>query len=232
MNEKQIERIVEQVLRQLNPHVLVVLSPVEGYQQTIYQRLTQFLSVSFSLYATQLMPTTPYFAQWATLGTILDKNTLHLNALRNYYCVFLPFIDAKVVGEVANGLFTSEESQLILHALAQNIPVLALKHHCCPESELNQILGLDKNKKYNNIIKENMSKLISLGVEFNTLNEIEGKLLINDFNQELKPKNNYQKNRYITLKEVMKDPGGYIASNNKLTDSAVDYLKSLKSLKK
>ncbi|EPL6453863.1 MULTISPECIES: hypothetical protein [Providencia] len=228
MNEKQIEQIVEQIVWQLNQRVLVVLSPVEGYQQAIYQRLTQFSSVSFSLYATDLMPSTPYFEQWATLGTMFDKNTLQLNALGRYHSVFLPFIDAKVVGEVANGLFTSEESQLVLHALAQNIPVLALKHHCCPESELNQILGLDKNKHYNNLIKENMTKIISLGVQFNTFNEIENKLLKNNVNQIIEPKNNHYESRYITLNEVMKNPGGYIANDNKLTDSAIDYLKSLK----
>lgn len=228
MNEKQIEQIIEQVLRQLNQRVLVVLSPVEGYQQAIYQRLTQFSLVSFSFYATQSMSTTPYFAQWSTLGTILNKDTLQLNVLGNYHCVFLPFIDAKVVGEVANGLFTSEESQLILHALAKDIPVLALKNHCCPESELNQILGLDKNNQYNNLIKENMTKLISLGVQFNTLNEIEDKLLKNKFSQKMEPKNNHHESRYITLNEVMKNPGGYIANDNKLTDSAIDYLKSLK----
>ncbi|EPL9568982.1 hypothetical protein MMK73_001038 [Providencia rettgeri] len=228
MNEKQIEQIVEQIVRQLNQRVLVVLSPVEGYQQAIYQRLMQFSSISFSLYATNLMPSTPHFRQWAGLGTMLDKNTLQLNALGRYHSVFLPFIDAKVVGEVANGLFTSEESQLVLHALAQNIPVLALKHHCCPESEINQILGLDKNKHYNSLIKENMTKLISLGVQFNTFNEIENKFLENKFNQKIKPENNHYERRYITLNEVMKNPGGYIANDNKLTDSATDYLKSLK----
>lgn len=35
MNEKLIEQIVQQVLRQLKRQVLVVLSPVEGYQQAI-----------------------------------------------------------------------------------------------------------------------------------------------------------------------------------------------------
>lgn len=48
MNEKLIEQIVQQVLRQLKRQVLVVLSPVEGYQQAIYQRLAQLDSVCFS----------------------------------------------------------------------------------------------------------------------------------------------------------------------------------------
>lgn len=228
MNEKRIEQIVEQIVRQLNQRVLVVLSPVDGYQQAIYQRLAQFSSVSFSFYATELMSSAPCVEQWATLGTVLGKNTFSLNELGKYHCVLLPFIDAKTVGEVASGLFTSEESQLVLHALSRNIPILALKYHCCPESELNQILGVNTNKQYNRLIKDNMTKLISLGVQFNTLNEIEYKLSVNNLNQKSEPKNSHHQERYITLNEVMKNPGEYVANSNKLTDSAIDYLKSLK----
>ncbi|EPK4104114.1 hypothetical protein LLI24_003308, partial [Proteus mirabilis] len=35
-------------------------------------------------------------------------------------------------------------------------------------------------------------------------------------------------NRYITLKQVMSNPGKYQLSQDKLTDSAIEYLKSLK----
>ncbi|MEX6369213.1 hypothetical protein AB6F62_14440 [Providencia huaxiensis] len=200
---------MQQVLRQLKRQVLVVLSPVEGYQQAIYQRLVQLDSVCFSFYATASMLQSSNMEKWAELGHVIDKNTLSINKLSRYSCLFLPFIDAKVVGEIASGLFVSEESELTLHALSQNIPILALKYHCCPESELSHILGLNKNENYNQLIKENITKAIKLGVYFDSFNEIENKFLIRDITENLKPEiNDEHPNRYITLKEVMNNPRG------------------------
>ncbi|HGN1704446.1 TPA: hypothetical protein ACKRTE_000248 [Providencia rettgeri] len=229
MNEKLIEQIVQQVLRQLKKQVLVVLSPVEGYQQAIYQRLAQLDSVSFSFYATVSMLQSSHIEKWAELGRVINKSTLSINTLSRYGSLFLPFIDAKGVGEIANGLLVSEESELALSALSQNIPIFALKYHCCPESELSQILGLNKNENYNRLIKDNISKVTKLGIHFDSLNEIEMKFLTNEVAENLKSEiNNENPNRYITLKEVMDNPRGYCANENKLTDSAIDYLKSLK----
>ncbi|WP_265512166.1 hypothetical protein, partial [Providencia heimbachae] len=152
MNEKRIEQIVAQVLQSLKKKVLVVLSPTQGYEQAIYQRLMQLSAVSFSVYVTNEMLANPCYHKWSSLGNILTKSTFETNMLMQYQAVFLPFIDAKTVGEVANGLFTSEESQITLAALALAMPVMALKYHCCPESELSQVLGLNKNKHYNNLI--------------------------------------------------------------------------------
>ncbi|MBQ0367835.1 hypothetical protein, partial [Providencia rettgeri] len=197
MNEELIERIVQRVLRQLKRHVLVVLSPVDGYQQAIYQRLVQLESVAFSFYATASMLQSSQVEKWAELGSVVNKNTLSINGLSHYDSLFLPFIDAKVVGEIANGLFASEESELALQALSQNMSTLALKYHCCPESELSQVLGLNKNENYNQLIRENISKVIKLGVYFDSFNEIENKLLTKGIDENLKPEiNNGNQNRY------------------------------------
>lgn len=228
MNEKLIEQIVAQVLSRLKKQVLVVLSPAQSYEQGIYQRLMQLSTVSFTVYITEAMSTHANLAQWGSLGKIVTKETVNINTLHQYHCIFLPFIDAKAVGEVANGLFISEESQLVLQGLSQEIPVMALKYHCCPESELNQILGLNKNEQYNSLIKDNINKTILLGVQFDSFNDIEEKLLITRCEQNKKPNiKNINLERYITLKEVMDDPGVYCLKRNKLTDSAMDYLKSL-----
>ncbi len=229
MNEKRIEQIVSQVLQSLKKKVLVVLSPAQGYEQVIYQRLIQLSAVSFSVYVTNEMLANPCYHKWSSLGNILTKSTFETNMLMQYHAVFLPFIDAKTVGEVANGLFTSEESQITLTALALAMPIMALKYHCCPESELNQVLGLNKNKHYNNLIKDNINKAISLGINFDSFNDVENKLLLESNELNIKSKTNQiNSSRYITLNEVMNDPGGYSTSKNKLTDSATDYLKSLK----
>lgn len=228
MNEKLMEQIVAQVLSRLKKQVLVVLSPAQSHEQAIYQRLMQMTSVSFTVYATDMMSTHENIAQWASLGNIITKETINIEALHQYHCIFLPFIGTKAVGEVANGLFISEESQLVLQGLSQDIPIMALKYHCCPESELNQILGLNKNEQYNNLIKDNIKKAILLGVQFDSFNNIEEKLLIIRCEQNKKSNiKNTNRERYITLKEVMDDPGIYCLKRNKLTDSAIDYLKSL-----
>ncbi|SPZ22553.1 Uncharacterised protein [Providencia rettgeri] len=88
MNEKLIERIVQQVLRQLKRQVLVVLSPVEGYQQAIYQRLAQLDSVSFSFYATASMHQSFDVEKWAELGSVINKSTLSINSLNHYDSLF------------------------------------------------------------------------------------------------------------------------------------------------
>ncbi|MTC61448.1 hypothetical protein GKR50_15770 [Providencia rustigianii] len=226
MNEKLIEQIVLRVLQQMKRRVLVLLSPSQGYQQAVYQRLVQLPAVSFSFYATKEMLTKSNIEQWQELGQLLDLTSFNAEKITEYHCVFLPFIQTKTLNEVVHGLSVSEESQFVLHALSQNIPIMALKYHCCPDSELNQILGLNKNEQYGNLIKENINKAISLGIQFDTFNNIENKILIK--NDEISNENKIDQNRYITLREVMNDPKEYSLNKNKLTDSAMDYLKSLK----
>ena len=230
MNEKLIEQIVAQVLSRLKKQVLVVLSPAQSYEQAIYQRLMQMTSVSFTVYVTDTMSAHKNLAQWASLGKIITKETISIETLHQYHDIFLPFIDMKIVAEVANGLFINEESQLILQALSKNIAVMALKYHCCPESELNQILGFNKNKQYNSLVKDNINKAMLLGVQFDSFNNIEDKLLMTkDIQSEKNEVNDINLERYITLKEVMRSPEIYCLTKNKLTDSAIDYLKSLKN---
>lgn len=228
MDERLIERIVSQVLRQLRKRVLVLITPALAYEQVVYQRLKQLSTVSFSVYMTEEQAQQNHFVDWKQLGEVIAAHTLPSHELGQYDSLFIPFIDAQLVNEIASGLSVSEASQIILPTLAQNIPVLALKHHCCPESELNQVLGLNKNKQYSHLIKQNINKVISLGIQFDSFNEIENKIQLTGINHNIKPKeNNNNLNRYITLQEVMNDPGGFSLDTHKLTDSAIDYLKTL-----
>lgn len=227
MNERVIEQIVSQVLRQLRKRILVLITPALDYEQVVYQRLKQLSMVSFSVYMTEEQVKQGHLVDWKQLGEVLTVDTLLCSTLREYDSLFVPFIDAQLVNEIANGSPVSEAGQIILSDLAQNIPVMALKYHCCPESELNQILGFNKNKQYNHLIKENIRKTISLGIQFDVLNEIENKILLTEFNN-IKPKENDNNLiRYITLHEVMNDPRAFSLNTHKLTDSAIDYLKTL-----
>ncbi|MCF1957192.1 hypothetical protein L1K40_21560, partial [Escherichia coli] len=95
-------------------------------------------------------------------------------------------------------------------------------------------LGLNKNKEYNLLIQENISRLKSMGITFHPINDVEANLINHDINHQTKPEykpeiKQEKNNRYITLNEVMNKPGEYHLSQDKLTDSAIEYLKSLKN---
>ena len=234
MDNQLIERIIAEIEKRMKKSVLLALTPAPGYQDEICQRIGTFSTVHFSLFVTQSAKESHDLAKWRHLGDMHSAHEFNLNLLAAYQALFIPFLDKKLVGEIVNGLFISEEGQLIHAALAQNIPVIALPYFCQPESELNEILGLNKNKQYNLLIQENINQLKSMGIIFCSMNEVEDNLTNYDINNEVipeyKPEIKKETNdRYITLNEVMNKPGEYSLSQDKLTDSAIEYLKSLKN---
>lgn len=232
MDAQLIERIVAEIEKRMKKSVLLALTPAPGYQDEICQRINTFSHIRFSLFVTTPAQESHDLSKWRHLGDIHKVDEFDVNNLSSYHALFVPYFDKKLVGEIINGLSMSEEGELIHSALTQNIPVMALPYFCQPESELNEILGLNKNKEYNLLIQENINRLKLLGVSFYSINEIESHLIDNNHNKktecypEIKKENN---NRYITLNEVMNKPGEYCLSQDKLTDSAIEYLKSLKN---
>lgn len=234
MDNQLIERIIEEIEKRMKKSVLLVLTPAPGYRDEIYQRITQFSHLRFSIFVTAQAQGCHDLSKWRHLGDMYKADELDINTLSSYRALFIPYFDKKLVGEIVNGLFISEEGKLIHSALAQNIPIIALPYFCQPESELNEIIGLNQNREYNLLIQENINKLKSLGICFYSINEIEAYVIdnknsVNDYFKyppEIKKENN---NRYITLNEVMNKPGEYCLSQDKLTDSAIEYLKSLKN---
>ncbi|MEQ4988564.1 hypothetical protein ACBQ20_13335 [Proteus vulgaris] len=232
MDNQLIERIVAEIEKRMKKSVLLALTPAPGYQDEICQRINTFSHIRFSLFVTTPAQESHDLSKWRHLGDIHKADEFDINNLSSYHALFVPYFDKKLVGEIINGLSMSEEGELIHSALTQNIPVMALPYFCQPESELNEILGLNKNKEYNLLIQENINRLKLLGVSFYSINEIETYLIDNNHNKktgyypEIKKENN---NRYITLNEVMNKPGEYCLSQDKLTDSAIEYLKSLKN---
>lgn len=232
MDAQLIERIVAEIEKRMKKSVLLALTPAPGYQDEICQRINTFSHIRFSLFVTTPAQESHDLSKWRHLGDIHKADEFDINNLSSYHALFVPYFDKKLVGEIINGLSMSEEGELIHSALTQNIPVMALPYFCQPESELNEILGLNKNKEYNLLIQENINRLKLLGVSFYSINEIENHFIDNNHNKktecypEIKKENN---NRYITLNEVMNKPGEYCLSQDKLTDSAIEYLKSLKN---
>lgn len=229
MDAQLIEKIVAEIEKRIRKPILLALTPALGYQNEIYQRLTLFSTVRFSLFVSTSAKETYSLEKWEKLGKRENITPETFYSLSSYHALFIPFLDNKLVGEIANGLLMSEESQLIHSALSQNIPIIALPYFCQPESELNEIIGLNKNKEYNLIIKNNIQKLTTMGFVFCSINDVEEYLSTykkrEQTNLEIKQKDN---NRYITLNEVMANPEDYHLAKHKLTDSAIEYLKSVK----
>ncbi|MEQ4924296.1 hypothetical protein [Proteus hauseri] len=234
MDNQLIERIVAEIEKRMKKSVLLALTPAAGYQDEICQRIGTFSALRFSLFVTESAKDYHDLAKWRHLGDMHSANEFNLNLLSPYQALFIPFLDKKLVGEIVNGLFISEEGQLIHAALAQNIPIIALPYFCQPESELNEILGLNKNNQYNLLIQENINRLKSMGVIFCSMNEVEDNLANYEINNRASPEykpeiKKEHSDRYITLNEVMNKPGEYSLSQDKLTDSAIEYLKSFKN---
>ncbi|MDY3696719.1 MAG: hypothetical protein SO066_18825 [Proteus mirabilis] len=234
MDNQLIERIVAEIEKRMKKSVLLALTPAPGYQDEICQRINTFSHIRFSLFVTASAQISHDLSKWRHLGEIYNASEFDCQQLSTYHALFVPYFDKKLVGEIINGLFISEEGTLIHSALAQNIPVIALPYFCQPESELNEILGLNKNKEYNLLIQENISRLKSMGIMFHSINDVEANLINHDVKHQAKPEykpeiKQENNNRYITLKEVMNKPGEYHLSQDKLTDSAIEYLKSLKN---
>ncbi|NBN03110.1 MULTISPECIES: hypothetical protein [Proteus] len=234
MDNLLIERIVAEIEKRMKKSVLLALTPAPGYQDEICQRINTFSHVRFSLFVTAQAQVSHDLSKWRHLGEMYNAGEFDINTLSSYHALFIPYFDKKLVGEIINGLFISEEGKLIHSALAKNIPIIALPYFCRPESELNEILGLNKNKEYNLLIQGNISRLKSMGIMFHSINNVEANLINHDINHQAKPENKLEikqenNNRYITLNEVMNNPGEYHLSQDKLTDSAIEYLKSLKN---
>ncbi|WP_099076267.1 hypothetical protein [Proteus alimentorum] len=234
MDNQLIERIVAEIEKRMKKSVLLALTPAPGYQDEICQRINTFSHIRFSLFVTTQAQVSHDLSKWRHLGEMHNASEFDCQQLSTYHALFVPYFDKKLVGEIINGLFISEEGKLIHSALAQNIPVIALPYFCQPESELNEILGLNKNKEYNLLIQENISRLKSMGIMFHPINDVEANLINYDVSHQVKPEykpeiKQENNNRYITLNEVMNKPGEYHLSQDKLTDSAIEYLKSLKN---
>ncbi len=69
------------------------------------------------------------------------------------------------------------------------LKIFLLLHYltfCQPNSEINQILGLNQNEHYNLVLKQNIERLISMGITFCSINEVEDNLKKNAFDHNLK----------------------------------------------
>nr|WP_314263986.1 hypothetical protein [uncultured Moellerella sp.] len=233
MDNQLVEQLVNKIMQRLQKRTLLILTNASGYKNEIYDRLAECHFSAFSIYIADNALKIHEIDKWQQLGEIFDPQQQDLiSLLSQYQNVLIPFMDFSTLGDLAQGIFNKNETQLIHYALMKNINTVALKYNCDPTSELNEILGLGENKKHNLLIKNNIEQLTDSGMQFCTIQQMESSLTQHQsqHNSEAVPEiDSIIIDRYITLNEVMKNPKKYYLTNNKLTDSAIDFLKKVKS---
>lgn len=229
MDNNVVEMLVAEVLHRLKKKTLIVLTNAGGYKDEIYARIRQYGTLSFSIMIAEGAAVQHSENQWRQVGEIIRFEPASLpTALQAFDSVWVPFLDFETLGEIANGIFASEGANVINHALMQGMNVVALDYNCNPDSELNQVLGFSKNAAYHERIKHNIKTLIASGVRFCSMNEVESHLNHSQYQGRHDPKNESLPERYITLNDVMVYGKDYFATDAKLTDLAIEYIKSNK----
>ncbi|MFU0919564.1 hypothetical protein [Kluyvera sichuanensis] len=219
MSEQQIDRLVAQILQRLQPPVLVMVTAADGYRQAIRQRLAgcgQRLVLAMD-------ETLEDAAAWHQLGEVLP---LSGEPPMGYKALLLPFLDYPQAADLVNGTLQSPVARRLHEALLAGIPVLALRYHCCPHSELNQLRGAVIDSAYTAHIDATLARLATCGVTLCTMNELLEKLTTGVTAPAPTPL--AATRRYLTVTDIVNNPSLAGRPDVVLTDAAVDYVKTKK----
>lgn len=219
MSEQQIDRLVAQILQRLQPPVLVMVTAADGYRQAIRQRLAgcgQRLVLAMD-------ETLEDAAAWHQLGEILP---LSGEPPMGYKALLLPFLNYPQAADLVNGTLQSPVARRLHEALLAGIPVLALRYHCCPHSELNQLRGAVIDSAYTAHIDATLARLAACGVTLCTMNELLEKLTTGVTAPAPAPL--AATRRYLTVTDIVNNPSLAARPDVVLTDAAVDYVKTKK----
>lgn len=219
MSEQQIDRLVAQILQRLQPPVLVMVTAADGYRQAIRQRLAgcgQRLVLAMD-------ETLEDAAAWHQLGEVLP---LSGEPPMGYKALLLPFLDYPQAADLVNGTLQSPVARRLHEALLAGIPVLALRYHCCPQSELNQLRGAVIDSAYTAHIDATLARLAACGVTLCTMNELLEKLTTGVTAPAPAPL--AATRRYLTVTDIVNNPSLAARPDVVLTDAAVDYVKTKK----
>ncbi len=219
MSEQQIDRLVAQILQRLQPPVLVMVTAADGYRQAIRQRLAgcgQRLVLAMD-------ETLEDAAAWHQLGEVLP---LSGEPPIGYKALLLPFLDYPQAADLVNGTLQSPVARRLHEALLAGIPVLALRYHCCPHCELNQLRGAVIDSAYTAHIDATLARLAACGVTLCTMNELLEKLTTGVTAPAPAPL--AATRRYLTVTDIVNNPSLAARPDVVLTDAAVDYVKTKK----
>ncbi|WP_261641357.1 hypothetical protein [Erwinia mallotivora] len=223
MTEEQIECLATRIIQRLQPPLLVMVTAAEGYRQEIFQRLAGCaLPLHFAL-----DDAIPDAARWQAIGHVLPAEHWQQRLPdAPYRALMLPFADYPLAAQLVNGNLQSPVAKRLYDALLAGIPVLALRYHCDPDSELNQLRGVMPDSPWARKMRETLSRLAECGVQLCTINQLLAKA---DLRTQATPVLSPSR-RYLTVSDVVSNPAQVSASDNRLTDAASDYLKNQKNI--
>lgn len=221
MTDEQIEGLVARILQRLQPPVLVMVTAADGYRAAIRQRLA---GSGYPL-RLALEDGLADAAAWREVGEIIPSSAWQ-DALPSapWRAVLLPFLDYPLASDLLNGTLSSPLARCAHEALLAGIPVLALRYHCDPLSELNQLRGAQADSAYAGHLQATLARLESCGVFLGTMNELLATL---DAPTALAAASG-EPRRYLTVTDVVNNPALAAAPHAQLTDAAIDYLKNRK----
>lgn len=219
MTDEEMERLATRVIQRLQPPVLVMVTAGEGYRQAIQARLAAS-GLRLHIIVDDGVSDSE---QWQPLG-----ETQPLSSglpVQPWQAVLLPFLDYPLAAAVVNGTLNSPVAQRLHEALLAGLPVLALRYHCDPASELNQLCGAAASTAYAGQMQATLARLQACGVTLCTMNELLEKLApgLPSVTAESDMR------RYHTVTDLVNNPALASAPGIRLTDAAVDYVRKEKN---
>ena len=229
MTDEQIERLVERMLQRLQPPLLVMGTATKGYREAIRSRLAgcgHRLHLALEEGIEDAM-------QWKPLGDAVASSVWQQTLPQTpYRALVLPFLDYPLAMDLLSGTLRSPVAQRVHDALLTGLPVFALRYHCDPASELNQLLGAQPNSAYAGHMHAALTRLSEIGVTLCNINELLETLASGDEAAPVPASTTSTARRYLTVSDVEMNPLLASAPEAQLTDAAIDFLKSNRKEKK
>ncbi|WP_265669477.1 hypothetical protein [Klebsiella grimontii] len=222
MTDQQMEDLVERIIQRLRPPVLVMVTAAAGYRHAIRQRLA---GCGESLHLA-LDSGIDDGEQWRAIGKTLPAADWQQGLpSASYKALLLPFLDYPLAADLVKGSLHSPVARRVHDALLGGLPVLALRYHCDPASELNQLRGAQPDTAYAGHMQATLARLAECGIALCTMNELLEKLASG---REATAASANNPRRYLTVTDVVNNPALACAPEAQLTDAAIDFLKNRK----
>ena len=222
MTDQQMEDLVERIIQRLRPPVLVMVTAAAGYRHAIRQRLAGcgerlHLALDSGIDDGE---------QWRAIGKTLPAADWQQELpSASYKALLLPFLDYPLAADLVKGSLHGPVTRRVHDALLSGLPVLALRYHCDPASELNQLRGAQPDSAYAGHMQATLARLAECGIALCTMNELLEKLASG---RGATAPSASGPRRYLTVTDVVNNPALACAPEAQLTDAASDFLKNRK----
>ena len=222
MTDQQMEDLVERVIQRLRPPVLVMVTAAAGYRHAIRQRLA---GCGESLHLA-LDSGIDDGEQWRAIGKTLPAADWQQGLpSASYKALLLPFLDYPLAADLVKGSLHGPVARRVHDVLLSGLPVLALRYHSDPASELNQLRGAQPDSAYAGHMQATLARLAECGIALCTMNELLEKLASG---RGATAPSASGPRRYLTVTDVVNNPALACAPEAQLTDAAIDFLKNRK----